>query len=268
MNEVDDSGFSRSTVDDRRIDSIAASILEAIGIEVSLPTSAVTYLDEMVEKFGDSFPEGIEFTRYSISTLGVLDWRSNPDKCLLDCYEREEILFKVFERHLLERDLAPYLRGDLDVDGVLRTTMSAFQWRKSRAGTAFEHQLEYLFKGWGISYSAQPYTEGKSKPDFIMPSIEAYRNPLYPAEKLTMLGAKTTVKERWRQVLEEADRIENKHLITLDVAVSTEYTDSMRRHSLQLVVPRPVFGSYTAEQQSWLMDVGEFCQLLVDKERQ
>lgn len=101
-----------------------------------------------------------------------------------------------------------------------------------------------------------------------MPSIEAYRNPLYPAEKLTMLGAKTTVKERWRQVLEEADRIEKKHLITLDVAVSTEYTDSMRRHSLQLVVPRPVFGSYTAEQQSWLMDVGEFCQLLVDKERQ
>lgn len=268
LNEVDDSGFSRSTADDRRIDSIAASILEAIGIEVSLPTSAVTYLDEMVDKFGDSFPKGIEFTRYSISTLGVLDWRSNPDKCLLDCYEREEILFKVFERHLLERDLAPYLRGDLDVDGVLRTTMSAFQRRKSRAGTAFEHQLEYLFKGWGISYSAQPYTEGKSKPDFIMPSIEAYRNPLYPAEKLTMLGAKTTVKERWRQMLEEADRIENKHLITLDVAVSTEYTDSMRRHSLQLVVPRPVFGSYTAEQQSWLMDVGEFCQLLVDKERQ
>lgn len=107
LNEVDDSGFSRSTADDRRIDSIAASILEAIGIEVSLPTSAVTYLDEMVEKFGDSFPKGIEFTRYSISTLGVLDWRSNPDKCLLDCYEREEILFKVFERHLLERDLAP-----------------------------------------------------------------------------------------------------------------------------------------------------------------
>ena len=59
LNVVDDSGFSRSTADDRRIDSIAASILEAIGIEVSLPTSAVTYLDEMVEKFGDSFPKGL-----------------------------------------------------------------------------------------------------------------------------------------------------------------------------------------------------------------
>lgn len=65
-----------------------------------------------------------------------------------------------------------------------------------------------------------------------MPSIDAYKNPLYPVEKLTMLGAKTTVKERWRQVLEEANRIENKHLITLDVAVSTEYTDSMREHNL------------------------------------
>lgn len=35
-----------------------------------------------------------------------------------------------------------------------------------------------------------------------------------------MLGAKTTIKERWRQVLEEANRIERKHLITLEPAVS------------------------------------------------
>ena len=74
--------------------------------------------------------------------------------------------------------------------------MSTFQRRKSRAGTAFEHQLEFLFKGRGIRYSAQPYTEGKSKPDFIFPSIECYRDEGFPSSSLTMLGAKTTIKER------------------------------------------------------------------------
>ena len=231
-----------------------------------MPASAESYLDDMIEKFGDSFPKGIDFTRYSASTLGDLDWKGFPDQCLLDCYEREEILFKVFERYLLENDLTPYMRGVLDVDAVLRITMSTFQRRKSRAGAAFEHQLEFLFKGRGIRYTAQPYTEGKSKPDFIMPSIEAYRDVCFPVERLTMLGAKTTIKERWRQVLEEANRIDHKHLITLDAAVSTEYTDSMREHNLQLVVPRPVFVSYTADQQKWLMSVGEFCEMLEEKQ--
>lgn len=99
-----------------------------------------------------------------------------------------------------------------------------------------------------------------------MPSIEAYRDVCFPVERLTMLGAKTTIKERWRQVLEEANRIDHKHLITLDAAVSTEYTDSMREHNLQLVVPRPVFVSYTAEQQKWLMSVGEFCEMLEERQ--
>ena len=212
-------------------------ILGMIGIETRAPLSADIYLDDMVKRFGHTFPKGIDFTEYSISTLEGLDWADDPDRSLLACYEREELLFKVFERHLLERDLAAYLNGQLDVDGILKTTMSTFQRRKSRAGTAFEHQLEFLFKGRGIRYSAQPYTEGKSKPDFFFPSIECYRDEGFPSSSLTMLGAKTTIKERWRQVLEEANRIERKHLITLEPAVSVDYTNAMRDSKLQLVIP-------------------------------
>ena len=195
-----------------------------------------------------------------------LDWRGNPDRSLLACYEREEMLFKVFERHLLERDLAPYLNGVLDVDGILKTTMSTFQRRKSRAGTAFEHQLEFLFKGRGIRYSSQPYTESKSKPDFIFPSIECYRDDAFPPDCLTMLGAKTTIKERWRQVLEEANRIAHKHLITLEPAVSVDYTNAMRASSLQLVVPHELFATYTTSQQEWLMDVASFCSMVEERQ--
>lgn len=140
--------------------------------------------------------------------------------------------------------------------------MSAFQRRKSRAGMAFENQLAMLFDERGIRYSPQSYTEGKSKPDFVFPSIEDYHNSAFPTARLTMLGAKTTVKERWRQVLDEADRIEDKHLITLEPAVSEDYTTAMKKDRLQLVVPRSLFETYTSKQRKWLMDVEGFCQLV------
>ncbi|MDR8470211.1 restriction endonuclease, partial [Acinetobacter baumannii] len=84
-----------------------------------------------------------------------------------------------------------------------------------------ELHLESLFKEHGVmSFETQAITEGKKKPDFIFPSGAAYRDPYYPAEQLRMLGVKTTCKDRWRQVLNEADRIDTVHLFTLQQGVS------------------------------------------------
>lgn len=262
LDEIAEKGFTSPMREDARVTAAAARILESIGIEVGIPLTAEDYLDGLIERFGDAFPKGVDFSAYAISTLGELDWKGDPDGCLVACYEREELLFRVFERYLLERDLAPFVGSALDVDGVLRTTMSAFQRRKSRAGTAFENQLAQLFDARGIRYSAQAYTEGKSKPDFIFPSINAYRDPAFPVERLTMLGAKTTIKERWRQVLDEADRIEDKHLVTLEPAVSEDYTWAMRKDRLRLVVPKSLFETYAPVQREWLMSVEDFCRLV------
>lgn len=267
LNEVGERRFVPSTREDTRITSTAAKILESIGVEVGIPTAAENYLEDLLEKFGESFPKGADFSAYSASTLGELDWKGCPDSCLLACYEREEMLFRVFERHLLERDLTPFLGSLLDIDGVLRTTMSAFQRRKSRAGTAFENQLCMLFDARSIRYSSQAYTEGKSKPDFIFPSVDNYLDPKFPVARLTMLGAKTTIKERWRQVLDEADRITNKHLITLEPAVSEDYTRAMEKNHLNLVVPEPLFETFTPTQRNWLMNVSDFCELIEDRQR-
>ncbi len=267
LNDDEQNGFVLSTAEANRITSTAAQILDLIGVEVDVPVAAEQYLDEMVELFKDTFPKGKVFSQHAMETLGELDWHGDPDGCLLAYYEREEMLFRVFERHLLERDLALCLAGgNLDVDKVLSTTMSAFQRRKSRAGTAFETQIAALFDARGIEYSAQARTEGKSKPDFIFPSIDAYRDSNFASEGLTMLGAKTTIKERWRQVLDEADRIPRKHLITLEPAVSSDYTAAMEKDSLQLVVPQPLFSTYTADQRNWLMNVESFCELVEYKQ--
>lgn len=76
------------------------------------------------------------------------------------------------------------------------------------------------------------------KPDFIFPDGESYHNFMFPSDKLTMLGAKTTCKDRWRQVLNEANRIPNKHLFTLQRGVSRNQLQEMKDEHLTLVVPK------------------------------
>ena len=84
---------------------------------------------------------------------------------------------------------------------------------------------------------------------------------------LTMLGAKRTCKDRWRQVLSEANRIANKHLLTMQPSISQHQTDEMKDANLQLVVPRSLFNSYQPAQQSWLMDVKGFIELVKSRQQ-
>ena len=77
-----------------------------------------------------------------------------------------------------------------------------------------------------------------------------------------MLGAKATCKDRWRQVLSEAAKIRDKHLLTLEPGISENQTNEMRTQSLQLVVPAGIHATYRASQQSWLMTVEGFLALV------
>lgn len=73
-----------------------------------------------------------------------------------------------------------------------------------------------------------------------------------------MLGAKSSCKERWTQVLREADKITTKHLLTLEPGISESQTAEMQRSRLQLVLPRSLHATYSARQRTWLMDVVGF----------
>lgn len=80
-----------------------------------------------------------------------------------------------------------------------------------------------------------------------------------------MLGAKTTCKDRWRQVLSEAQRIPTKHLITLEPSISEAQTEEMRNHCLQLVIPQSIFPTFSAQQQTQLMSLSGFIALIKSK---
>src|SRR3546814_4083496 len=77
-----------------------------------------------------------------------------------------------------------------------------------------------LFTALGVQYARGAETENKNKPDFLFPGPQAYHDDLFPRERLTMLGAKSTLKDRWRQVLSEAEKINEKHLLTLSPGIS------------------------------------------------
>lgn len=94
---------------------------------------------------------------------------------------------------------------------------------------------------------------------FLFPDLATYQAaPADGDARLTMLGAKSTCKDRWRQVLAEAEKISRKHLLTLEPGISEPQTHQMEASSLQLVVPRPVHSSYTEAQQGWLWSVADF----------
>jgi len=251
-----------------RIAFASRSILENIGILVE--TNAETYLDAMLKKFEDKFPTTREFSAYARSTLKDLDAKEDRDGVLMAWMEREEILFRTFERYLISDRLSKGFSGEMatgvDVDGFLSYSLSVQNRRKSRVGLALENHLEHLFRECSIQYTRGAVTENRTKPDFIFPGIAAYHNSAFDSLKLTMLGVKSTCKDRWRQVLAEANRIENKHLITLEAAISTHQTDEMAANRLQLVLPKGLHETYTSKQQTWLMDIAEFTTLVLERQ--
>lgn len=215
-----------------RISFASTVILESIGVEVE--ERAETYLDEMLGRFGKQFPRTSDFSKYARSTLKELDPRDDPDGVLLAWMEREEILFRTLERHLIAERLQSGFTGEQATDEFIRFSLSVQNRRKSRVGLALENHMEEIFSRLGVRYKRTAITENKSKPDFIFPGMNEYHDKTFPATLLSMLAVKSTCKDRWRQVLSEADRIENKHLLTLETAISINQTLEMKAKNFDL----------------------------------
>ena len=254
-------GFSVKSeieTDQSRLEFASRFILEMLGIEIEDRDD--TWLDTMLGRFGGTFPGTREFSRFARETLLHVAEQDDPDGTLLAWLEREEILFRTLERYLLAERLQKGFGGD--VDGFLELSLSVQNRRKSRAGSALENHLEAIFIQQGIRYSRGQATESRSKPDFVFPGIDHYHDSGFPTRRLTMLGAKATCKDRWRQVLAEADRIPEKHLLTLEPGISENQTAEMQSKRLHLVVPAGVHDSYTPKQRQWLLSVSDFIGLV------
>ena len=132
--------------------------------------------------------------------------------------------------------------------------------RKSRAGKSLEHHLAAVFDANSLLYTPQAVTEGNKRPDFLFPSQAAYHNNSFPTDKLISLAAKTTCKDRWRQVLNEADRLrgKTKFLCTLQQGISETQMDEMQAEKVTLVVPKPYIDTYPPKKKENIWTLSRF----------
>lgn len=251
---------------DAELDFTARLILDEIGIEFEDPNA--NSLDTIIERFGTTFPKTEAFSDLARLTLPQIDARSDPDGALIAWLGHEEAMFRRLERRAVTtRVEAGFGSGEgLDIDGFLHFSLQVQNRRKSRMGRAFENHLGAVFNAFRLTFEPQAVTEQRNTVDFLFPGSAEYHNPDFPADGLTMLAAKSTCKERWRQVLPEAQRIWPKHLVTLEPAISPAQTTQMQTERLQLVVPAPIQPSYNTSQRAELLSLTDFVNLVLDRE--
>ena len=182
---------------------------------------------------------------------------SDPDKAILQWTEEEYKLFRALEHARYGQIVS---NGFSTVDDFVALANQVLNRRKSRAGKSLEHHLAAVFDENGVKYTAQAVTERNKRPDFIFPSESAYHDFSFPVSKITSLAAKTTCKDRWRQILNEADRLRDgrKYLCTLQQGISAMQMDEMEAEKVTLVVPRAYIATYPKDKQDRIWTLHNF----------
>ncbi|MGE0074131.1 MAG: type II restriction endonuclease [Sphaerochaetaceae bacterium] len=183
----------------------------------------------------------------------------NPDKVIIDWTEME---YRVFRRLELWRYGELIKTGFSDVETFISVANMVLNRRKSRAGKSLENHLAAIFSGNNINFESQVITEGNKRPDFIFPGGKEYRDPHFPSEKLVFLGAKTTCKDRWRQIINEADRVKTKYLFTLQQGISTSQLEEMESEGVSLVVPAKYLPAFPEISRSRILTLNGFITII------
>ena len=251
-----------SRASDLELGFAARFILEELGIEVEKADE--NWLDRILQQFPSGFPATRIFSAFARETVPRVASGDDPDLVLMSWLEQEEMLFRTLEKHIVAKRLEG---GFGDVEDFISYSLSVQNRRKSRVGYALENHLEEILRNNRVTYARGQETENKAKPDFVFPGITHYRNRDFPEARLTMLGVKSTCKDRWRQVLSEAARISPKHLLTLEPGISENQTDEMKANSLNLVVPETIHATYRDSQKEWLVDVKGFIALVRERQQ-
>lgn len=166
----------------------------------------------------------------------------DPDRYLGAALDAESDLFFAIERVLGERKLQASLKdGRVDFDRIIAITQSLFQSRRSRRGESLQNHFAAILTHEGVPFTAQCTTEAGEIPDFIIPSCGQYHDSEYPASKLRMVGCKTVVRERWRQWLNEAARIEIKYGLTVDAQLTADLV-STAWPGVRFFLPKEIIG--------------------------
>ncbi|MCQ3949066.1 MAG: hypothetical protein DPW14_04480 [Planctomycetes bacterium] len=168
--------------------------------------------------------------------------------------------YKDFKKHQLRA--APIAIADAVVEGLARRVsredvrkaikrafpelnaffLSLTQSRRSRAGDSFQVVMNELLRRLGYPFTPKPQLDGN--PDLVLPSKAHYeRSPM----DCVVLTLKTTLRERWRQVVTEGAKGTHFYLATIDEKLSAKELGEMSAKKVFVVVPQSAKeGRYSA----------------------
>lgn len=247
-------------------------LLEALGVSVPVVEDdlASRLIEELFVSKNGKFPKTKEFSAFARKHFKGPEPLDDPDAAVVAWMEWETTLFRLFEAKLVAERIRQGFNlpdGTPDVESFVEFARSVGNTRFSRAGWAFEHHVGAVLEIFGILHSARCVTEQQKKPDLLFPSIELYHNPGFPAEYLRMLGLKTSLKDRWRQVANEANRIPEKHLLTLEAPISADQMAEMKELSVSLVIPASSHRLFGVRQQGDLLTFRQFIDMVLELQK-
>ena len=268
--DIDYSGYFLETDDEIEefLDTFGISLTETNSLidiqRVSAETQEKLSIQEFINNLDVDFPASDVMSAAARAieekTYDHIEYiRLNPDEKIISWTNMEYTLFRALEYARYGEIIT---KGFQSVDEFVRVANVVLNRRKSRAGKSLEHHLSAIFDGNCIEYSSQAVTEGNKKPDFLFPSQEAYHDHGFSVDYIVSLAAKTTCKDRWRQVLNEADRLRDKpkYLCTLQQGISGAQMDEMQAENVILVVPKPYIATYPKDRRDRIWTLARFVQ--------
>jgi len=201
---------------------------------------------------------------------------ANPGDAIMEI--SRDIEFTLYRRYELRRRAAELValltgKGDLvtaivnhfpDIDRVF---LSASQQRKTRAGRSFEHHISASLDAGRVRFVEQAVAGGR-RPDFVMPDLETLNSRHRLPNAALVLAAKTTLRERWKQVSSERLNCDV-YLATVDDRVAAASISEMAEAGIRLVVPESLKASSETDYrlQANVISFREFFDLEIKRDR-
>lgn len=188
---------------------------------------------------------------------------ADPDEYLHAALAAETDLYYAIEDGVQQTRLTELLAEAPGLTEVIDFAMAIQQSRRSRRGQSLQNHFAAILRAERISFTSQCTTEGAETPDFVFPGCLAYHDPEFPNVGLRMVACKTTARERWRQVLHEAERIKEKYLLTVDPSLTPSTVKAMLQAAVLPFLPRAVITSrYEPTVAISLRSVGDLLERL------
>jgi len=239
-----------------------ALLIEELGL---IPRQRPLDVDWLEERLGGQLADA-QFP--STKRMAELAWlrdepeNDEPDALLLSWMNTETRLFYAIEA----AQALPRFQEDCEsTDDYLTLAKSLLQRRVSRRGRSFELHLDRLFSDLGLQFETQVQTEPGSKVDFLFPGIVQYLDASFPLDDLVHMNAKTTVRERWMQIRNEAKRLTTRHLGTVDSSLSPPTLTNIKAAGIRVVIPSAILSTYPRGSSLW--SVSEFADFVRSTQR-